>query len=493
VQNGGRFAQAGKQLLTGHVGTALKTAAGGGSAAKTATAALGLAAIGAWVIGGAKSALHETAKVLSETTTPQLRSSWFSSTYWRVAGIAAVLTLPFLFAAAIQALIRSDLALLARATFGYLPLSMLAVGIAAPLTMLLLAASDQMSAVVSSAAGNASVHFLDRASGALGGVTFVALSPFLAFLIGVFTVGAALTLWLELLVREAAMYVIVLMLPLAFAAMVWPARRIWAVRAVELLVALILSKFAIVAVLSLGGAAMTHSVEHGSVSGVLAGGGLLLLSAFTPWVLLRLLPLTEIASEAAGSIRAHMKSARPVALSAVTSAQRGHEWARSATAEMARDALDLNGRARGGTSPPPENQRGQAVAPQGQDEADGASGSPESAQASAGSDRGRGNDGEPEPPDGRRAEPAEQRLSPPPDRSGELADFKISELPHILELGLDGFPPDGHGPPVDESSGLAIPPHDGDGLRVSSDNGDRNGAPNPDQPDPTPPPQPAEP
>ena len=56
--------------------------------------------------------------------------------------------------------------------------------------------------------------------------------------------------------REAAVYVIVLMLPLAFAALVWPARRVWAVRAVELLVALILSKFAIVAVLALGGAAL---------------------------------------------------------------------------------------------------------------------------------------------------------------------------------------------------------------------------------------------
>ena len=74
---------------------------------------------------------------------PQLGSTWFSSTYWRMAGIAAVLTLPFLFAAAVQALIRSDLALLARAALGYLPLSLLAVSVAAPLTMLLLAASDR--------------------------------------------------------------------------------------------------------------------------------------------------------------------------------------------------------------------------------------------------------------------------------------------------------------------------------------------------------------
>ena len=70
-----------------------------------------------------------------------------------MAAIAALLTLPFLFAAAIQAIIRSDLALLARAALGYLPLAMFAIAVAAPVTMLLLAGSDEMSAIVASACG----------------------------------------------------------------------------------------------------------------------------------------------------------------------------------------------------------------------------------------------------------------------------------------------------------------------------------------------------
>ena len=102
--------------------------------------------------------------------------------------------------------------------------------------------------------------------------------------------------------REAAVYVVVLMLPLAFAALVWPARRTWAIRAVELLVALILSKFAIVAVLSLGGLALGHSV-HTSLGGMLTGIVLLMLGAFTPWAMLRLLPLAEVASGTAGALR----------------------------------------------------------------------------------------------------------------------------------------------------------------------------------------------
>jgi hypothetical protein len=88
--------------------------------------------------------------------------------------------------------------------------------------------------------------------------------------------------------------VIVLMLPLFFAALVWPARRVWAVRAVEVLVALILSKFVIVAVLSLGGAALGHTLLP-SLTETLEGTTLVMLAAFSPWALLRLLPLHELA------------------------------------------------------------------------------------------------------------------------------------------------------------------------------------------------------
>jgi hypothetical protein len=277
---------------------------GGHSASNTTSkvqAAVGLAAIGAWVMGGAKVAMEETAKVLGHTTSPRLTTTWFSSTYWRMAGLAAVLTLPFLFAAAIQALTRSDLTLLMRAAFGYLPLAMLAVGIAAPVTMLLLAATDQMCSVVSAAGGNAGARFLSHVGAAAGLVSILDGSAFLAFLIGLFAAFGALVLWLELLLREAAVYVIVLMLPLAFAALVWPARRVWATRAVEMLVALILSKFAIVAVLTLGASALGHSTFVGPTS-MMVGLVLVILGAFAPWAVLRLVPLAEMASGAAAAL-----------------------------------------------------------------------------------------------------------------------------------------------------------------------------------------------
>jgi hypothetical protein len=345
ASNGRRSVSARKNLVG--LGGAAKVVAGSGLGTGLGAAATGVAvaAIALTVVGGAKFALRETAVVLGDTSSPQLRSTWFSSTYWRVAGISVLLTLPFLFAAAVQSLLRSDLTLLLRAAFGYLPLAMLAVSIAAPVTMLLLAASDQMSAIVSSATGNASDRFVNFSVGALGGLTGAA-GPFMALFVGLFVVTGAVVLWIELLMREAAVYVIVLMLPLAFAGMVWPTRRIWAIRAVELLVALVMSKFAIVAVLSLGAAALSAGATPAghSVTGALAGAVLLVMGAFTPWALLRLLPLAEVASSAVGSLsreargRAHSDLASLVAHSAP-------DWAAAVTAHLRKEAL--------GTTPAP--------------------------------------------------------------------------------------------------------------------------------------------
>src|SRR5947209_3251338 len=128
------------------------------------------------------------------------------------------------------------------------------------------------------------------------------------------------------------------MLPLAFAAITWPARRIWALRAVELLVALILSKFAIMAVLSLGGAAIGASIGHASVTGFMAGSVLIMLATMSPWALLRLVPLSEIAAGAAGALRGEMRSATESANRAVGYADSGADWAGATTASMKRDA-----------------------------------------------------------------------------------------------------------------------------------------------------------
>lgn len=331
ASNPGRVLDAGKKLAGGHLGGAIGALTG--SASKTAARFAGAVALAAGVIAGAELALKLTVTAIGASTNPDVGALWFSSSYWRMAAVAALLTVPFLFAAAIQAMLRSDLSLLMRAAFGYLPFGLLAVGVAAPVTALLLAGSDEMSWIVSTASGHAGARFLGHVGGLSALVSGASGSLFVSFFIALFTIVAALTLWLELLIRQAAIYVIVLMLPLFFAAMVWPARRIWAVRAVELLVALILSKFAIVAVLGLGGAALGHTLIP--IGSFLAGTTLVLLAAFSPWAMLRLLPLHELAGAAVGGLRPHAAHA-PLAAD-----NRAH--AATDAAEQARDGGAADG------------------------------------------------------------------------------------------------------------------------------------------------------
>ena len=147
--------------------------------------------------------------------------------------------------------------------------------------------------IVAGASGNAGATFLTHVGLVSAGLSHLSGSTFVLLFAGLLTVAATITLWIELLIRSAAVYVVVLMLPLFFAALVWPARRVWAVRAVELLVALIVSKFAIVAVLSLGASALGHTTIP-SATQMLEGATLVMLAAFSPWALLRLLPLHEL-------------------------------------------------------------------------------------------------------------------------------------------------------------------------------------------------------
>ena len=344
----------GKNFVTGHISTALKEFLGGGGGASASTA-LSLAVIGAWIIGGAKVAVTWMVKEIQSTAAPQLGTVWFSSTYWRVAGIAALLTLPFLFAAAVQALLRSDLTVLSRAAFGYLPLAMLCVGIAAPLTMLLLAGTDELCSIVWTSSSSHGLAWLLTKSAGLFALAALK-SRFLGFLFGLLTAAGAVLVWLELLMREAAVYVVVLLLPLAFAALVWPARRVWALRAAELLVALILSKFAIVAVLGLGGMALSHGAGNG-VGAVLAGMVLVILAAFAPWAVLRLVPLAEVASGAASALSGHFTSPFTEAYGQSKVANRTYEGAMSnLAAYIERAARNANGNSSALTNSQPGEQ-----------------------------------------------------------------------------------------------------------------------------------------
>ncbi|MHB8439257.1 MAG: hypothetical protein ACYDD4_08860, partial [Acidimicrobiales bacterium] len=127
-------------------------------------------------------------------------------------------------------------------------------------------------------------------------------------------VGAAvvallsMVLWMELVVRSAAVAAAALFLPLALAGLVWPSVSHWARRLAETIAALVLSKFVIAAVLSLAASALSADVQ-GTSGGdrfgvVMVGIAMLLLATTAPFVLLRLVPAIE------GGAVMHLEGAR---------------------------------------------------------------------------------------------------------------------------------------------------------------------------------------
>jgi enamine deaminase RidA (YjgF/YER057c/UK114 family) len=155
---------------------------------------------------------------------------------------------------------------------------------------------------------------------ALGAGTLNPAAPVFGVLLGaLIVVLGALSIWLELLLRAAAIYISVLFLPLALAAMIWPAGWRWCRRLIEFLIAIIFAKVFIVAIINLAAAGLARGGLGDKFEGVLAGGALLLMAAFTPIALLKLIPLAEAAVVTAGHQRAALRQATAGATALTTS------------------------------------------------------------------------------------------------------------------------------------------------------------------------------
>jgi len=265
-----------------------------------------LSAFSNWVVSGATWLLGQIGGVLNSTTSIDLGASWFTGHYRLMAGLAAVVVLPLLLLSVLQAVYRQSAGILIRSAMVQLPLALILTAVAVQLVQLSLGATDALSTAVSTGTGadlQSALSNLATVLTALAGTGDAAVPAFVVLLGALLVVFGSLLLWVELLVRAAAVYAAVLFLPLALASLVWPAVAHWCRRLVDTLVALVLSKFVIVAILSLA----VSAVEAGSgtsLAAVLAGGALLLLAAFSPFTLLRLIPMVE-----AGAVQ-HLEGAR---------------------------------------------------------------------------------------------------------------------------------------------------------------------------------------
>lgn len=269
-----------------------------------------------WVADGASWLIGQVVKGIEETTTPQLTTKGFVSQYGKMAQIAALMGLAMLLLAVLEGLAQGNPGMLARVVLINLPLAFIATSVAYAVVQLLLVATDGLCHAIASASHDNSNQFfkaaitgLGEAGGSAGkeiggaggtnptgavagqaaGTTAVPLFvTFLAAIIGAF---AAFMVWLELLMRDAAIYVVALFMPLALAASIWPRWGGALRRTGELLVVVIGSKFVIVSIISLAAGLVAET--DGRIEHILAASALMLLACFAPFVLLKLVPFAE--------------------------------------------------------------------------------------------------------------------------------------------------------------------------------------------------------
>ncbi|GEM_PF-1282379 len=260
-----------------------------------------LEAVNGWVAAGAGWLLSHAGRALGASSRPELGAAFFTSHYRVMLELAAVVAVPLLLVSALQAVVRQDAGQLVRSAFVYLPLGLLLGAVAVELVRLGVAAVDDLSTTLARGTGLDARHFLDGLVplGRLAALTGSgALPAFVTFALLLILALGALLLWLELVVRSAAIEVAVLFVPLALAGLVWPPTAAWARRLAETLGALVVAKLVIVAVLVLAAAALLRPGRGAGPAAVVEGTALLGLAVASPFALLRLVPVVEAGSVA---------------------------------------------------------------------------------------------------------------------------------------------------------------------------------------------------
>ena len=277
--------------------------------------------IAGWVLGAVGQLVDGCLNFLKTAARPNVQAAWFSgagSPYATVRNVAGLLLLGFVFLAIIQGLIAGDAAGMVRRVAADLPAAVLGMVATVTVVAKLLELTDSLSTAVLQQSDGQALHFLSG----FGESVTIATQGFAPVIVGLVAVVAALMLWIELMIRSVLVYLLVALSPLGFAAMVWPAARGLLRRMVELLLAVVVSKLVVCIALSIGVAALSGA---GTAAGPNAGIGdaaaqglgalfvgtaILALAAFSPFLVLRLMPVAEAALVAQGISRGPVRTAQ---------------------------------------------------------------------------------------------------------------------------------------------------------------------------------------
>lgn len=238
-----------------------------------------------WVAVGAIGAIDLVWAGINGTTTPNLDST--GSVFQTSMNAARSLAIPLLVLAAFYSMLKRDASIALKSSFLYLPGSVLGMVVAGFVINALLAATDQLSAAyLDDSQTGVAVWLDDLGSTIAAGVGITA--PILLVIFSFVLIAGSILVWLVMLVRSAAIVITYAFMPLAFAAIIFPATRSWIKRLIEIQLSFILAKPVIVAVLALG--SQTLNGADNALVAMMQAAALFYLAAFSPFALMKLLP-----------------------------------------------------------------------------------------------------------------------------------------------------------------------------------------------------------
>ena len=258
------------------------------------------AAASDYVLGGIAGAFVQAAAqlgemaltVLDSSTAVDLSAQWLRSNVAVLAAITLPLLVGLFVAQVVTSVIRREAGGLARAVVG-VGKAVIGSALALAVTQLALTAVDVWCAAVAAAAGTtvaqAAAQFFNFTALA------TAQAPGLQLIVGLLLCVGFLLLWGVLLFRKAALILIAVFAPVAFAGAVWDQTRVWTRRWLEIVAALVFSKLVIVVVFVVGASAFSGTgpslTGDGAATGasrtfsdMLVGLLLLAIAVFSPWL-----------------------------------------------------------------------------------------------------------------------------------------------------------------------------------------------------------------
>ena len=229
-----------------------------------------------------------------------------------MAALGAALALLVTLIALTSAAVRRDPSALAATLMGILRAG-LGAGLVIALTTMALQITDAISADVIRSSHQTFWSQVGHAWGASGFGGFG--SSALAMLMAILQVIAGVIVWLELAVRNAAIYLAVLFFPVALAASIWPTLAGWTSRLARLLLVFVILKPVCLIVLAFAGnAALAGLSLNGGLASsagtIIAAVTIFALAAMAPWALMLIVAADSESAWSAAGVRAAAGHAR---------------------------------------------------------------------------------------------------------------------------------------------------------------------------------------